>query len=119
MSPAPITTNSADVRGEGDGTGRLRRGPGLGVNPPPPEAGGVGDMEPPAESGGDGGRDPPMESGGEGDSSSEAERTSVGGLGDSRLPSLVAVLLEEVRAKLTDDTPLRRPVTSNSIHVPA
>jgi hypothetical protein len=60
-----------------------------------------------------------MESGGEGDSSSEAERTSAGGLGDSRLPSLVAVLLEEVRAKLTEDTPLRRPVTSKSIHVPA
>jgi hypothetical protein len=76
-------------------------------------------MEPPAVSGVGEGDDPPPEPGGDGRSSIEAERTSVGGLEDSRLPSLVAVTLEEVSAKLTESVPLRRVVTSNSIHVPA
>lgn len=44
---------------------------------------------------------------------------SVGGFGDSRLPSLVAVSLVEMRAKLTESVLLRRAVTSHSIHVPA
>jgi hypothetical protein len=78
----------------------------------------MGDMEPPAESGGGEAGDPPG-SDGDGESSNEAERTSVGGFVDSRLASLVAVWLEDVRAKLTGSAPLMRLVTSHSIQVPA
>jgi hypothetical protein len=93
------------------------RGGGLGETDPPTEVGGVGDIEPLAESGGGDG-DLSAEPGGDGDNS-QVDRTSVGGLEDSRLASLVAVRLEEVSAKLTTSPPVRRDVTSHSTHVPA